>query len=59
MTNEWLVTITQDGQTVARCYADNESAVRREGNHYLLVYQQDGPTEMQVWEKRSNRWAKV
>ena len=59
MTHEWRAVIMQGGVAVAQCHANNEAAARREGAHYLMMYGQDGPAQMQVSEKRNGRWARA
>lgn len=50
----WEAELWQGGVMVAGVSAESEAEVRREINHYALMYSQDGPVETRVFEQDMN-----
>ena len=57
--SEYRAQVIQDGAVVASAYGSDFDAVRQEGEHYRLVYSQDGPADLKVSERRKGRWRLV
>jgi len=53
---EYRADVIQGGQRVAQLRGASEAAVWTGGTHYFMMYGQDGPAELRVYEKRKNRW---
>jgi hypothetical protein len=53
---EFRARLMQDKVMVAQVFAPSFEQAEREGETYALVYQQDGPVDLQIAEKINRRW---
>lgn len=53
---EFRARLMQDRVMVAQVFAPSFEQAAREGGGYALIYQQDGPVDLQIAEKINRRW---
>jgi hypothetical protein len=55
MSEHWLFSVHQDGMRVAAGDCPTKEDAEREANHYAMMYGQDGPVKVKVWQYHPKR----
>lgn len=50
MSKQWHMELTQGGIVVAGGSGPTERAVMEEAAHYAMIYGQDGPVDVMIWQ---------